>query len=146
MDADTRINLNCSRPELEGFQDYYEQQMYPTLVKLEEQREIAIKEVTKYAIIALGLFIVAAVIYYVLGLTIHQENTNIFIIIVVAYGLVASIYVMKPLSQVKSEANNFLMNKVCSYLNIKYSRKAADFPFCIFKDAGLLPFSFSLLP
>ncbi len=139
MDADLRINLNCSRPELEGFQDYYVQEMYPTLLELEEQREIAIKEVTKKAILALGLLIVAAIIYYVLDLTFHQEDTTTLLFIVVAYGLLASIYVMKPLNKVKSEAKNFLMNKICSYLKIKYSRKAANFPFSRFKDAGLLP-------
>ncbi len=32
-----QVKLDCSRPELAGFQDYYEQEMHPTLVQLEEQ-------------------------------------------------------------------------------------------------------------
>ena len=139
MEADLRIKLNCSRPELEGFQDYYEQKMYPTLLELEDQQEKAISKVTRNAILALGLFIVAAIIYYVLGLNLHQENLNILIIIVLGYGLLAYIYATRPIGKVKSEAKNFLMNEICSFLKINYNAKAENFPFNLFKDAGLLP-------
>ncbi len=139
MNADLRIKLNCNRPELEGFQDYYEQEMYPTLVELEDQQEAAIKKVTKNAILALGLFVAAAILYYVLGLTFHQENLSILIIIVLVYGLLAYIFATSPLKKVQAEAKNFLMNSICSYLKIEYSKKAENFPFGLFKDSGLLP-------
>jgi len=139
MEADLRIKLNCSRPELEGFQDYYEQKMYPTLLELEEQLEKTMSKVTRNAILALGLFIVFAIIYYVLGLNLHQENFNLLILIVLIYGFLAYIFATRPISKVKSEAKNFLMNEICSYLKINYNAKAENFPFNLFKNAGLLP-------
>ncbi len=42
MAADLKIKFKCTRPELEGFQDYYEKEMYSTLVELEESRAKAI--------------------------------------------------------------------------------------------------------
>lgn len=139
METGLKINFNCTRPELEGFQEYFNKKMYPTLVEMEEQREKAINKVIRNAIFALGLFIIAAITYYVLDLTFHEENITILIIVVCVYGLLAHIYATKPLREVEVEAKSFLMNKVCSYLKVSYSRKATNFPFSLFKDAGLLP-------
>ncbi len=139
MDADLKINFNCTRPELEGFQDYLEQKMYPTLVEMEESRAKAINKVIRNGVLVLIPLGLAVISYFVMGLTFHQDNLTAVLIIVIAYGLLAQFIAFKPLNKVQAETKGFIMDSICSFLKINHSVKTNDFPFKLFKNAGLLP-------
>ncbi len=139
MDADLKINFNCTRPELEGFQDYFEQKMYPNLLEMEESRAKAINKVIRNGVLVFIPFGLAVISYFVMGLTFHQDNLNAILIIVIGYGLLAKFIAFKPINKVQAETKGFIMDSICSFLKINHSVKTNDFPFKLFKDAGLLP-------
>ncbi len=67
MDTDLKINFNCTRQELKGFQDYFEQKMYPTLVEMEESRAKATNKVIRNGILALIPLGLAVISYFVMA-------------------------------------------------------------------------------
>ena len=139
MANEISIKLNCSRPELQGFQDFFKEKMYPTLVELEESRAKAMNQVIRNGVLAVIPFVLAVIAYFALGLTFHQENLSTLLLIVGIYGALAIYFIYKPLNSVKAETKGFIMDNICSFLKINHSLRAEGFPFTLFKNAGLLP-------
>ncbi len=138
MDCNYKVEFKSSRPELSGFQEYYEQTMLPALLEMEDQRMEANRQAMKNGAIALIPLALGIAAFFALGYSV-REDAFLFFAAIAIYILVAAFYAARPMRSVASNIHSFLMQKVCSFLKVEYDPWADDFPFALFKDAGLLP-------
>ncbi len=138
MDSTLQVELKCSRPEVEGFQDYFEKAMYPSLMEMEENRVEAQKKSNRNALLALIPLLLAIAAFFALGFSI-REDALAFFSVGALYIIVACIFIARPMRKVGTDIKTFLMDSICSFLKVDYSATDKDFPFKVFKDAGLLP-------
>ena len=138
MDSPLKVDLNYLRPELEGFQEYFEKTMYPSLLEMETRRLEARKKANRRALLALIPLLLGVAAFFALGFSIREDALAFFAVIAL-YIIMACLLIARPMSRVGSDIKTFIMDSICSFMKVNYSATDNNFPFKVFKDAGLLP-------
>lgn len=130
-----RLQIDYSRPELEGFHDYYAARIYPAMAALEEEQRAARRWAIKAGSIGLvttGVMVWLLLPYYDLSFGWPFFGT------VLVFVIAAFISIWK-LQSLQISVKNSLLKEVSAFFGFEYREKAHDAKFSDFRRAGFLP-------
>jgi len=128
------LNIDYSRPELQGFSDFYAREIEPQLAK----RQVQQKSARRFAALAgvVGTTLTTLVVWFML----HRYGWNEATAIVTAFlALATGIAIWWKLDDLQKAVKGFLLLEVCRFFGFKYSESVGDVVFQEFDESGLLP-------
>lgn len=134
------LNIDRSRPQLQGFDEYYTTEIAGWMAERVDRHRKA--KTHCFVIGGIGLLLVTPLLvwaYFAFDIRLHEFWEELpFVLLVVFVGLVVW-WAIAPLRKLQGEVKGFLLDKVCGFLGLTYRLKPEDFPFASFDQAGLMP-------
>ncbi len=129
----TRSHLE--RPEFQGFREYYEKEIAPWTAEQADKMVEEQEKTKRIWLIGLPLVLLA-----VFGL--YMVDISFRILFFAAVGGIAAVFIwaQSGMRRLQKNVDAFLLDKICGFLNLRYSPDAGDFPFERFRSAEMLPY------
>lgn len=140
MSQSTSLKIDASRPQLEGFQEYYDKEIAPWLQEQKDRQEAARKH--QRLIGGVGLALAPILIWAYIALGVHNffgASWELPVTLIIVYAAVVLIWASSPLRRLKGEVKDFLVQGVCDFLGLNYDPRAQDFPLEVFRETHLVP-------
>jgi len=129
------LNIDYSRPELHGFDDFYQREIEPQMTS-----RLAHQSTARIKALASGLVgsILTALVGWWVGSKYGFDNPYCFIPVTLL-AIVTGAAVWWPLDDLQKAVKGFLLLEVCRFFGFEYSENVGDAEFHEFEDSGLLP-------
>jgi len=128
------LNIDYTRPELQGFDDFYRSEIAPQMASRQAQQKTA--RLWFVLVLPLGTLLTIGAAWWLFGT--YGLNWWTFMIVGVL-GAVTPIIAFERLSSLKAGVKAFLLLEICRFFGFKYSEQVAGAKFHEFDDSGLLP-------
>lgn len=142
MSNPIKHNKDVPHPRLQGFQEYYETEIAPWM-----EGQVGKHERAKghfYLIAGLGLLLLPVLLWISVNAFYIQphefldfDGVPIFILAVYLMAVFGAAYY--PLHKLNKLSKNFLVDKICSFLDLEYDIDGGAFPLEVFEEVELLP-------